>query len=330
MKTMITGATGFIGNRLVEILTNGGNIVNALCRKTSDKSRLTHPNIKVFDGDILDKTSLEEAMQGCENVYHLAAYARNWAKNPAVFFEYNTNSLRNIFDSALKQKIKRVLFTSSSVVFGNSNCVPTNERSTRSLSPLTVYEASKLKAEDIVDEYLSKGLEIVTVYPTRLFGPGILAESNSVTVMIDLYLKGKWRMILGNGMSSGNYAFIDDVAEGMINAMNFSKSGGRYILGGENLTFNKFFSLVSEKSEKKYRMIHIPKSVAVLFSHIEEARGKVFRHHPLITPGWVQTFCLNWDFSSEKAIEEIKYKITPFNKALEITLDWLSLNERRN
>lgn len=330
MKTMITGATGFIGNKLVEILCNNGNNVNVLCRRTSDKSRLTHSNIKIFEGDILNRRSVEEAMQGCENVFHLAAYARNWAKNPAVYFEHNTNSLRNIFDSALRLNIKRVLFASSSVVFGNSNGAPINESSKRYLPPLTTYEASKLKAEDIVDEYLNKGLEIVAVYPTRLFGPGILAESNSVTLMIDLYLKGKWRMILGNGLASGNYAFIDDVAGGMINTMNLSKNGSRYILGGENLTFNKFFSLVAEKSEKKYRMIHIPKSIAVLFSHIEETRGKVFNHHPLITPGWVKTFCLNWDFSSEKAIEEIKYKITPFNKALEITLDWLSLNERRN
>jgi farnesol dehydrogenase len=328
MKTMITGATGFIGNRLVEKLCNAGNTVNVLCRSTSDKSRLTHPNIKIFNGDILDKKSIEEAMQGCDNVYHLAAYARNWAKNPAVFFEYNTNSLRNIFDSALKLNIRRVLFTSSSVVFGNSNGAPTDERSLRSLPPLTTYEASKLKAEDIINEYLNKGLEIVAVYPTRLFGPGILAESNSVTVMIDLYLKGKWRMILGNGDASGNYAFIDDVADGMITAMNLSKSGGRYILGGENLSFNKFFSLVAEKSEKKYRMIRIPKNLALLFSQFEETRGRVSRHHPLITPGWVKTFCLNWDFSSEIAIKEINYKITPFNKALEITLEWLNLKER--
>lgn len=330
MKTIITGATGFIGNRLVEKLCTGENTIHALCRSTSDKSRLTHPHIKIFNGDILDKSSIEEAMQGCENVYHLAAYARNWAKNPEVFFEYNTNGLKNILDSALKLNIKRVLFTSSSVVFGNSNGAPADENNPRSLPPLTTYEASKLKAEDIINEYLNKGLEIVTVYPTRLFGPGVLAESNSVTMMIDLYLKGKWRMILGNGETSGNYAFIDDVADGMINAMKLSKSGERYILGGENLSFNKLFSLVAEKSEKNYRMIHIPKSLALKFSKIEEARTKISKHYPLITPGWVKTFCLNWDFTNEKAIKEINYKITPFKKALEITLSWLNSIERGN
>jgi nucleoside-diphosphate-sugar epimerase len=269
-------------------------------------------------------------MQDCELVYHLAAYARNWAKNQEIFFKYNTHSLKNILDSALKFKVKRVLFTSSSVVLGPSNGTPTHEKSLRMVPPLTTYEASKLEAEQIIYDYLNKGLEIVTVYPTRLFGPGILAESNSVTMMIDLYLKGKWRLILGNGESSGNYVLVDDVANGMINSMNLSKSGERYILGGDNLSFNKFFSIIAEKTGKNYRMLHIPQNLALMFSKLEETRAKNSNHYPLISPGWVKTFCLDWNFSSNKAINEINYKITPFEKALEITLSWLSSKERRN
>jgi len=330
MKIMVTGATGFIGNKLVEILCDDNNIIHTLCRSSSDTSRLTHPNIKIFKGDILDKASIEEAMKGCELVYHLAAYARNWAKNPDVYFEYNTNSLKNILDSALKFNVKRVLFTSSSVAIGNSNGSPADETNLRSLPPLTNYEASKLEAEKIIPEYLNQGLEIVSVYPTRLFGPGILAESNSVTMMIDLYLKGKWRLILGDGEASGNYVLVDDVANGMINTMTLGKNGERYILGGDNLSFNKFFSLVSENSGKKYQLLHVPKNLALLFSKLEESRAKISNHYPLISPGWVKTFCLDWNFSSDKAINEINYKITPFEKALQITLLWLSSNERRN
>ncbi|HCY76716.1 MAG TPA: hypothetical protein DHV28_12420 [Ignavibacteriales bacterium] len=329
MKIMVTGATGFIGNKLVEILSDN-NIVHALCRNSSDTSRLKHPNIKIFKGDILNKASVEEAMQGCKTVYHLAAYARNWAKNSDVFFEYNVNGLRNILDSALKSEVERVLFTSSSVVMGNSNGYPADETKLRSLLPLTTYEASKLKAESVIDEYLKQGLEIVTVYPTRLFGPGILAESNSVTMMIDLYLKGKWRLILGNGEASGNYAFIDDVANGMINAMTLGKTGERYILGGDNLSYNQFFSMVADKAGIKHKMFHAPKNLALGFSKLEEARTKISNHYPLISPGWVKTFCLDWNFSSNKAINQIDYKITPFEKALEMTLSWLTSDQRRN
>jgi len=329
MKIMVTGATGFIGNTLIQKLCNDNNIIHVLCRNTSDISRLKHPCIKIFKGDILDKSSLEETMHGCETVYHLAAYARNWAKDPGIYFKYNVHSLKNIFDCAIKLKIKRVLVTSSCVVFGPSNGSSVNENSLRSIPPFTEYESSKIEAEKLFEEYLAAGLDIVNVYPTRVFGPGKLTENNGVTMMIDLYLRGKMRFVLGNGDASGNYSFVNDIADGMVNTMKYGKTGERYILGGENLSFNKLFSLVAEKSGKKYRMFNVSESLVLLFSNLEEYRAKIFNHYPLITPGWVKTFCFDWNFSSNKAVNEINYKITPFEKALETTLSWLSSLERR-
>jgi hypothetical protein len=77
-------------------------------------------------------------------------------------------------------------------------------------------------------------------------------------------------------------------------------------------------------------MLHVPKKLALTISKLEETRAKISSHYPLISSGWVKTFCLDWNFSSNKAINEINYKITPFEKALELTLSWLSSNERRN
>jgi hypothetical protein len=77
-------------------------------------------------------------------------------------------------------------------------------------------------------------------------------------------------------------------------------------------------------------MLYIPQNLALMFSKFEETRAKISNHYPLISPGWVKTFCLDWNFSSNKAINKINYKITPFEKALEITLSWLSSKERSN
>lgn len=330
MKCMVTGGTGLIGNKLIEKLCSEGCVIHALCRSTSDTSSLTHPNIKIFIGDILDKTSIEKAMFGCEAVYHLAAYARNWAKDPNIYYEYNTQSLINILDISLKYNLKRVLFTSSSIVLGNSNGKPNDETNLRSIPPLTVYEDSKLKAEKVIEQYLNLGMDIIRVYPTRPFGPGLLVESNALCYIIDLYLKGKWRVILGDGNATGNYVFLDDVVSGMTNAMKLGRKGERYILGGDNLSLNKFFSLLKEISGRKYRMFHIPEKVALIISKIEEYRARVSNHYPLITPGWVKTFCLDWSFSSDKAIKEIDYKITPFEDALNKTVMWLASKETGN
>jgi nucleoside-diphosphate-sugar epimerase len=328
MKIMITGATGFIGSELIKKLTDQGNYIHALCRSSSNVEHLLKPNIKLFLGDILDQQSIANCMDGCEQIYHLAAYAKNYAKSPNTFFDSNNNAVRMILNLALEKKVKKVLVMSTSMTFGPSNHHAVNEDSTRSIQPLTFYEASKIEAEKTVSDFLGKGLEIVIVNPTRLFGPGLITEGNSVTKMIQLYLSGKFRLILGDGNSVGNYAFISDVVDGCINAMNKGRDGARYILGGENLSYNQFFAGLKDLSGKKYRMIHVPVKAGLLLGEAEELLAKISNHYPKITPDWVKTFALDWAFSSDKAVDEIEYRITPFTNALSETLSWIYLNNK--
>ena len=328
MNIMLTGATGFIGSELVTKLCEQGNCLHVLCRSSSNAEHLIKPNIKLFRGDILDPQSIAKCMDGCEQIYHLAAYAKNYAKSPSTFFKYNEDAVRTILSLSLKHKVKKILVMSTSMTFGPSNNYPVNEKSTRTMQPLTFYEASKIRAEKTISAFLGKGLEIITVNPTRLFGPGLITEGNSVTKMIQLYLSGKFRLILGSGNAIGNYAFISDVVDGCINAMNKGRDAEKYILGGENLSYNKFFYVVRELSRKKYRMIHVPVKAGLLLGSIEELLSKISNHYPQITPAWVRTFALDWAFSSEKAISEIDYRITPFNKALSETLSWIYLNNK--
>ena len=89
MKIFITGATGYIGQRLMDTLIKNGSEVNALVRTVPTDPLIKHPKLKFFEGDLLDKISLKKAMAGCDQVYHLAAYARPWAKNPKTYFEVN-------------------------------------------------------------------------------------------------------------------------------------------------------------------------------------------------------------------------------------------------
>lgn len=329
MKIMITGGTGFIGNQVLKQLINCGNEIYVFCRTSSDISLLPKERVKIFFGDITDPRSVEECMKNCNQVYHFAAYAKNWAKDPGLFLLYNNFGIRNILDTALKLEVEKILFVSTSVTFGPSNGYPVNEQSVRSVAPLTDYERSKLEAEKTASKYSEKGLNIVTVNPTRLIGPGLPTEGNSVSKMIELYLKGKFRFILGEGNAIGNYVFIDDVVWGCIKAMEKGKTGEKYILGGENISYNELFSIVTELSGKNYRMIHIPKSIALLYSNVEQMIAGIFNHYPTITPGWVETFSLNWSFSSNKAINEIDYKITPVSQAIEKTIEWIFLNNQK-
>ena len=321
MSILVTGATGFIGSRLAQALAERGEHVHLLVRSAS--AVRGHRCVRTFTGDIRDALSVKNAMTGCDRVFHLAAYAKNWAKDPCTFEAVNVGGLRNLLDAAQQLSVRKIVFTSSSVTIGPSNGVPASEDIPREAPPFTEYERSKIGAERLVREYVAEGANIVTVNPTRVFGPGLLNEANSVTRMIQQYLNGTWRVVPGDGSGQGNYAFVNDVVNGHLRAMDHGKSGERYLLGGENASYNDFFSLLARVSGKRYRMLHIPSAIAMGVSRLEEFRAEHFNHYPLITPGWVKTFIADWAFSTEKAERELGYTVTPLHAALRRTVAWL-------
>jgi nucleoside-diphosphate-sugar epimerase len=326
MKTLITGATGFIGERLAQLLTEEGEKVVALCRPQADVNLLQAYGVEIRRGDIVHDDTLGDKFDGIDRIYHLAAYARNWARRPETFLKINVEGLRKVLGAALATGVKRVVFASSEVTLGPSNGSPVRENPTATVKIYNDYQQTKMLAESVADEFISQGIEVVIVNPTRVFGPGLLSEGNSVTKMIKLYLEGKWRLVLGKGDAIGNYTFVEDVVRGFRSAMQRGRIGHRYILGGENLTYNEFFRLVKTLSGKKYSLFHVPPSLALGFSHFEERRARLLGGYPLITPGWVRMFLDDWECSCEKAIRELGYKITPAENALEITIQWIMSN----
>ena len=323
MSIFLTGATGFIGRRLVEELIKQEEEVHILCRPTSDISGLDDSHITTFSGDVTNIESVSNAMQGCDRVYHLAALAKNWAPNPDIFDRINVTGTNNILSIAEKLSVEKVVITSTSMTLKSSDEDPVNESDGRAEHILTDYARSKARSEDSAMKFCERGLKVVFVNPTRVFGPGLMTEGNSATLMIQLYMQGKWRYVLGDGNAVGNYGFVDDIVAGHIQAMQHGRSGELYTLGGENLSFNKFFEILAELSEVKHHLFHIPLTMIQLVSNIEVIRAKLFRGYPLITPEWVEVFSKNWAFSCSKAEKEVKYKITPFREALSRTINWI-------
>src|ERR1043166_4525975 len=113
MKIFVTGASGYIGNKLANTLAAGGYTVHALIRHTSSEDSLRHPSINVFRGDLLDKTSILAAMKGCTQVYHTAGFAKLWAKNRDIFYEQNVGCTLNVLDAAIECEVKKLVYTSS-------------------------------------------------------------------------------------------------------------------------------------------------------------------------------------------------------------------------
>ena len=325
MKVFVSGATGFIGSRLANVLAEKGFIVHALYRSENKTSTLHHKNIRLFKGDILDKNSLEKAVKSCEQVYHVAAYASVWEKNPALIYHLNIEGSINIIEVAKKEGVKKIVLTSTAGVLGSSQNGTLDENSYPD-TQFGDYESSKFILEKIVRSLNPEDIKIVLVNPSRVFGPGLLSESNSVTIMIDKYLRGKWHYIPGDGESIGNYVYIDDVVSGHILAMEKGKAGERYILGGENLSFNEFFDKIRNVSGKKTWLVKLPLWMMILISKFMMFLAHNFGIKPMITPAHVKKFNRNFRLDTKKAEIELGYKSISFEEALKKTIIWINEN----
>jgi nucleoside-diphosphate-sugar epimerase len=323
MKIFISGATGFIGSELAKELLKQGHYIHALYRDDR-KIIIKNKNLRYFKGEITDSVNIVKAMQGCSVVFHLAAYAKVWAKDSQVFYKINTEGTKNILSSAYKLNVKRVIITSTAGVIGYSDHILADENHQPENEYFTDYEKSKHLAEIEIKEFNSKGLETVTLLPSRLYGPGLMSESNAVTLLIKKYIEGKWHFLPGNGNKSGNYVYIRDVVKGHINAMNKNVAGERFILGGTNISYKSFFDTIGKVNGKKQWMISVPVFVIILASAFMWLLAVTLHIKPTLTPGWAKKYLHNWNLCSNKAIEKLDYTITPLEKGLKETMDWLN------
>lgn len=327
MKCLVTGSTGFIGERLTHELLQQGYEANVLVRSVSHKAKFNGENITFFKGDLFDIEAIDKAMQGCDFVFHLAAYANLWSKDKMLAHHTNVNGTRNILDAALKNGIKKVVFTSSAGTLPHSTKLEeVDETFPLPENYLTEYESTKKEAELLCTEYCKKGLETVILNPTRVYGPGILNKSNSVTILIRNYLKGTWRFIPGDGSQIGNYVYIDDVVKGHVAALKFGLPGEKYILCGTNISFNDFFGLLAKVSGKSHKMFHVPISFLHVLSKHELFMAETFGKKPLITPPWVKRYLQNRLVSGKKANEALNLNFTSLEEGLGKTIHWLEQN----
>jgi farnesol dehydrogenase len=330
MKYFITGANGFIGTALCQRLVRDGHQVVAYVRSPEKATQIHHQKILLVQGNFDNIELMMKSMQGCDGIFHLAAHAKSYNKNREISYRINVLGTQQLLEAALNLKIKKVVITSSAATIEPSHSIPSDEDTPRTTPYFNDYESTKAKAEELAIEYSKKGLHVVMVNPSRLYGPGLLNPSNSVTKMIDGYCKGSWRIIPGNGNKIGNYVFIDDVVNGHILAMKYGKSGERYILGGDNVTFNEFFKHLKKITSTKRFMIKLPVFIMLATSALMVAIARSTGKEAMITPAWIKKYLHDWELSSEKASKELTYQITPLEVGMQKTIDWLKTKNNEN
>jgi NAD+-dependent farnesol dehydrogenase len=326
MKILVTGATGYIGIPLVQALAGQGISVRALVRSEARSREIAgHRQIELVTGDLSNPVSLRKAIRGCEEIFHLAAFAGIWTKDPAQYHRINVQGTSDLLSIALEEGIHKVVITSTAGVMGPSPLPGIRVSEETSGEPLlfSPYDQSKLQQEKTAFSFSGKGMEVVVVNPSRIYGPGLVGESNSVSRLVHLFSQGKWRFIPGNGASEGNYVYIDDVVNGHLLAMQKGVSGQRYILGGDNISYNDFFDLLRKLTRQNHKLIKIPVKVLLGWAQIEILRANITGKKPMIVPAFVEKLTHNWNLTSEKAIRDLGYRFTTLETGLSKTLDWI-------
>lgn len=322
MKIFITGASGYIGNILALKLAETGNVVHALVRTPHEVKNLAHPNIKLFAGNINDIDSVRNAMDGCGQVFHLAAFARLWARPSDIFYKTNVEGTHNVLEAAVEKNVSGFVYTSSTAVFGNSFNEPLSENDPRTIGFNNDYDLSKCMAEKLVRDYAAKGLHAVIVNPSRVYGPGEETYSNRFSKLLAAILNGKMIVVPRCSHVVSNYAYVPDIVEGHILAMKNGKAGERYILGGENVSYEQVFKIVREILPGR-NAIRIPKFLLQVVGAIQIVRFYLTKKIPSFTPSAVERYYKNTEFSCQKAVTELNYKITPFKKGMSDTIHHL-------
>jgi len=323
----VTGGTGFIGRRLIEKLTKSEDVVVHLYARETSDTRCYEGNDKVhvFRGSLEDKRAINRAMKGTDDVFHLAGYAKCWAKDKSMYRRINVDGSVNIAEAALKNKVKKLVHVSTIVALGPTDknvqdeCHHPDKR-----CQYTLYEITKEEAEQKVLAYAKKGLNVVAVNPTRVYGPGLITEANSLTRMINNYIRWHSYLMLGSGRSIANYVYVDDLVDGIILAAEKGRSGERYILGGENSTLLGFFKTIKKVTNKKAIPITVPVPVAMVVGLVHESMAFLFGKYPLITRDWVRHFNEDWVYSSMKAKTELGYNPRTLEEGIRNTIDWLT------
>ena len=319
MNIFITGATGYIGNILALKLAESNNRVHALVRRPAEARNLVHSNIKLFEGDVTDIDSIKKAMDECDYVFHLASFVRLWAQPSNVFFKVNVEGTHNVLAAAVEKNVSGFVYTSSTAVFGISLNEPLTESDPRIIGFNNDYDLSKCMAEKLVMDYAAKGLHALIVNPSRVYGPGIETFSNPFTRFLKALMKGKIVAFPKCPGVVANYSYVHDVVEGHILAMKYGEPGERYILGGENVSYERMLSYVRELLPRG-RAIGLPKVVLQATGGMQLLRFYLTRKQPAFTPSAINRYYSNTAFSCQKAIEELNYKITPFKEGITETI----------
>jgi nucleoside-diphosphate-sugar epimerase len=244
MKALVTGANGFTGSHLVKALEQRGDVVVALVRKSSNLARLCDFQVQFVYGEITDRDALQAAMTGVDWVFHTAAYVELGLVDAAEMERVNVEGTRTVMEVAQAVGVSKVVYCSTIGVFGDTQGQAVNETFQRTQTDFSsAYDRTKYEAQQIVDQFAAKGLPVVSILPSGIFG----ADDPHFGPVLQQFLKGRLKLWAGGDRVTG-IVHVDDLVAAMILAAEKGNPGEHYIISAGDLTTREMFNLLSQET----------------------------------------------------------------------------------
>lgn len=304
-NVLITGGTGFLGVHLARRLLKLKYNVTLFDLADLDAKDLIG-NVKVIKGDIRNKQTVTKALKNQSFVIHAAA-ALPIQRTKQAIYSVNIDGTKNVLEAALKNKVKRVVFISSTALYGVPKHLPETEESP--IEPIGYYGESKLAGEKLCLKYFEQGLSVNIIRPKTFLGPERLGVFE---LWFEAIYTGRKIFLLGNGKNKWQLLAVSDVVEAIIKAMASKVDGEVFNVGAKDFeTWRKDLGAVIKYAKSKTEIASLP----VLPSQLALAFLEKINLSP-ISAWHYKTLPVNSYVSTKKAEKFLGWKAKKSNQDL--------------
>src|SRR5271154_3269002 len=321
MKVFLTGATGFVGTHVARELASRGAQLLLLVRPTSNLRNLEGLQAETVVGDLLQPESLRTSIRGCDALMHVAADYRLWVRDPKTMYAANVDGTRALLQIAREEAVPRTVYTSSVATMGfKTDGTIVDETTPVSLADMVGhYKRSKFLAQQVAIEAARLGQQVIILNPTTPIGPMDVKPTPTGRIVVD-FLNKKFPAYVDTGL---NLVDVAEVARTHADALQLGRFGGRYILGGENLTLKQILDKLSTITGLPSPTVKVPHEIAMAFAFFDEnLTGRLLGKEPRATVEAVRMGKKVMFASSAKAIRELGFRQVPVYPALRAAVEW--------
>ncbi len=310
----LTGGSGWVGGAVLQRLTADGRHVRALARSDRAAARVRDRGGEVVRGDLLQPGEWEQALQGCDTLFHIAGEV---AMCDPGRLAVNLAGTRTVVDAAARAGVRRIVFTSSAATIGEKPGTVGSEATPHPGKYLSAYARSKHLAElTAFADAARLGIDLVAVNPSSVQGPG--RTHGSARIFIG-FLQGRLRWAVRTRMP---LVFVDDTVAAHLAAAERGRPGERYLINGWSPTVAEVIALLGRVAGIERRVRYLPGWMFSAAATGVEALWRAARKEPPLCRAMAREVRHGHTFDSSKAERELGLRFTPPEEWLEATVEW--------